>query len=54
MEEREGKMNAKTNRLHNSFKVKDDGLTGRNYRERNKKVCALIVPSKHELKKMLL
>ena len=31
-----GKINAITNRLHNSFKIKDDSLTGRNY-ERNKK-----------------
>ena len=31
-----GKMNAITNRLHNSFKIKDNSLTGRNY-ERNKK-----------------
>jgi hypothetical protein len=29
-------MNAITNRLHNSFKIKDNSLTGRNY-ERNKK-----------------
>jgi hypothetical protein len=31
-----GKMNAITNRLHNSFKIKDTSLTGRNY-EQNKK-----------------
>ena len=31
-----GKMNAIANRLHNSFKIKDNSLTGRNY-ERNKK-----------------
>ena len=33
---RAGKMNAITNRLHKSFKIKDNSLTGRNY-ERNKK-----------------
>ena len=31
-----GKMNAIANRLHNSFKIKDNSLTGRYY-ERNKK-----------------
>ena len=31
-----GKMNAITNRLHNSLKIKDNSLTGRNY-ERYKK-----------------
>jgi hypothetical protein len=36
MEERVGKMNAITNPLHNSFKIKDNSLTERNY-HRNKK-----------------
>jgi hypothetical protein len=32
-----GKMNAITNRLQNSFNIKDNSLTGRNYERNNMK-----------------